>query len=30
VKKGPGWIRWTMVAMGVAAVVKLLWDAVAG
>lgn len=26
VKKGPGWIRWIMVAMGLAAAGKLLWD----
>jgi hypothetical protein len=30
VKKGPGWIRWTMVVMGVAAAVKLAWDAATG
>jgi hypothetical protein len=27
VRKGPGWIRWTMVVMGVAAAAKLVYDA---
>jgi uncharacterized membrane protein YfcA len=30
VKKGPGWIRWILVAMGTAAAGKLLWDGFAG
>jgi len=30
VKKGPGWIRWIMVAMGATAAGKLLWDGFVG